>query len=268
MNFLAMLNDVQDWQVVGHGTPKFAEAWGPMQWLSLGSTTILGVGLLVLILIAVKRNSRYRAVGVVSEDELESVREEITACEKKTSGEVMVVLLERSDRHPAAHWLAAVCMLFAGSFVLWAWLPWGQPAYLLPLQALLAALGFGLTRTLPHLHHRFISARRAQEMAEEQALQEFHKLELRETKGRTGVLLMVSLLEHRVIVLADEGIYARVGEEKWEEVQQAILKHVRTGHLGQGLLEGVRLAGAVLVEHFPSEDHAEELPNVVIVRQE
>ncbi len=268
MESIAMLLQNETWQGVGHAAPKLGESWGPVQWVGTGATVLLGVGLIALIVIAIARNSRYRAVGVVSEGELDSVKNRIAEVEKSTTGEVMVVLLERSDRHPAAHWLAALSMLFVGSVLLWVWLPWGNPVALLCIQAGLAALGYILTRALPDLHNRFISAPRAQEMAEEQAIQEFHQLELRETKGRTGVLLMVSLLEHRVVVLADDGIDSKVADGTWDQVQQSILTHVRSGHMGQGLLEGVGAAGAILIEHFPGGVDAEDLPNIVIVRKE
>lgn len=268
MQFLAMLNQEQEWQVVGHGEPGFAEAWGTTDWLAFGGTILLAVGLLAIVLMALRRNSRYKAVGVVSDAEMDKVKAGITEVESKTTGEVMVVLLERSDSHPGAHWLAAVCMLFNGSILLGAWLPWAHPVWLLAAQGLMAAVGYGLTRSLPDLHNRFISKARAQEMVDEQAIQEFHRLELRETRGRTGVLLMVSLLEHRVVVLADEGIDSKVPEGTWDSVQQAIQSQIGQGHMGQGLLDGVQAAGSVLAEHFPGDGGSEDLPNIVEVRSE
>ncbi len=268
MKYLAMMTQEQEWQSVGHKAGSMTASWSAIQWASLVGTILLAVGLLALILIALRRNSRYKAVGVVSEGELAGIKEEIAKAEQQTTGEVMVVLLERSDRHPAAHWLAAISMLFVGSLVLGAWLPWHQPGLLLLVQLGLAAVGFALTKGLPDLHSRFISQARAQEMVDEQAIQEFHRLELRETKGRTGILLMVSLLEHRVVVLADEGINCKVDGNTWSQVQQGILGHIRGGHMGQGLLEGVRTSGAILAEHFPGDGGSEDLPNVVDVRHE
>ena len=268
MNTLATLNQNQEWQVVGHGAASFAESWGTADWLAFAGTILLALGLVAIVLMALSRNSRYKAVGVVSDQEVEEVKAEIAKAETKTTGEVMVVLLERSDSHPGAHWLAAICLLFNGSILLGAWLPWAHPVWLLGAQGCMAAVGYGLTRCLPDLHNRFISQARAQEMVDEQAIQEFHKLDLRETKGRTGVLLMVSLLEHRVVVLADEGINAKVADGTWDTVQHAIQAQIRTGHMGQGLIEGVRAAGSVLAEHFPGDSTSEDLPNVVIVRHE
>ncbi len=268
MESLAMLIQEQEWQGAGHSAEAFTASWGAMQWIGLAGTFLLTVGLLALILIALRRNPRYQAVGAVSESELAEVKDAITKAEQETTGEVMVVLLERSDRHPAAHWLAAISMLFVGSLLLAGWLPWDQPALLLLAQLGLAAVGFALTRALPDLHNRFISPARAGEMVDEQAIQEFHRLELRETKGGTGVLLMVSLLEHRVVVLADKGIDSKVDADTWTQVQQGILDHIRAGHMGRGLLEGVHTCGAILAKHFPGEGGAEDLPNVVEVRSE
>src|SRR5262249_17843272 len=156
---------------------------------------------------------------------------------------------------PEACWLAALGALLLGSALLGAWLPWTQPALLLGCQAALGAAGWLLARLLPDLQRTLISERRATEGAEEQALQESHRAGLHRTRHATGVLLFVSLLERRVIVLGDEGIHARVGEQHWTATTQAVLDGIRAGSLRVGLIAGIARCGAVLAEHFPAPRH-------------
>jgi len=85
------------------------------------------------------------------------------------------------------------------------------------------------------------------------------------TLGRTGVLLYVSLREHRADIVADEAIAARVAPEVWGDAMEALIEQVRQGKPGAGMAEAVRRMGIVLAEHFPKgEDNPNELPDRLI----
>jgi putative membrane protein len=126
-----------------------------------------------------------------------------------------------------------------------------------------------LARALPGFARLFVRESRATAAAEEQATQEFFRLALHETRDATGVLIFVSLFERRVVVLADRGIDAKVGEEHWRSVDEVVLAGVAADSLCRGLIEGIERAGAVLSEHFPVRaGDRNELPDRVIVRRE
>lgn len=255
---------LEDWTPEGH----FVLA-DLLHWLGRWSAWILLGGFLALLLRAWIRRSRYRAVDVLAAEEVEQIRKEIVKAEKKTVGEIVPMVLERSDAHPQAEWLAALSSLLIGSIFLAGVLPWDHPLYLLALQLLLGGVGFGCARALPDFKRFFISERRATEMAEEQAFQEFHKLGLHETEERTGVLIFVSLLEHRVVVLGDEGVAAKVPTEHWARTDHSILEGIRRGSLRIGLIEGIRRTAEVLRDSFPwREGDRNEIPDRVVVRSE
>jgi putative membrane protein len=87
----------------------------------------------------------------------------------------------------------------------------------------------------------------------------------RRTMGRTGILIYLSLDEHRAEIVADEAIASHVGPEVWGEAMVALIDHVREGRPGKGMAEAVRQVGAVLAEHFPkSESNPNELPDRLI----
>jgi putative membrane protein len=151
-----------------------------------------------------------------------TVTETIRAAETKTLGEIVPVVLERSDDHAAARWRCALFGLLVGSALLERFLPWTMPERLLASQLALGILGYCLARLLPDLERIFVSESLATETAEEQAVQEFHRYGLRETKSRTGVLIFVSLFERRVVVLGDEGIHLKAGDDLWKRTRDAI----------------------------------------------
>ncbi|WP_256837503.1 TPM domain-containing protein, partial [Sphingopyxis sp. KK2] len=85
------------------------------------------------------------------------------------------------------------------------------------------------------------------------------------TLGRTGILLYVSLKEHRADIVADEAIAAKVSPDVWGDAMAALIDHVRAGRPGEGMAEAVRQMGIVLAEHFPKgDDNANELPDRLI----
>jgi putative membrane protein len=248
------------------------DAWEPgahplLYVLAEAGPWVLAALALLLVLRAIFRRSRYRAVAVLGPDSQAAVREAIREAEKRTVGEIVPVVLERSDEHPAASWLCALCTLLLGSALLERFLPWHAPHWLLVCQLALGAAGFLLARLLPDLARVFVSEARASEMAEEQALQEFHRLGLRETREHSGVMLFVSLYERRVVVLGDTGIHAKVGDAHWHRTKDVILAGIARGSLAEGLVEGVRACGQVLAEHFPARPgHRNEIPDRLIVR--
>jgi putative membrane protein len=85
------------------------------------------------------------------------------------------------------------------------------------------------------------------------------------TKGRTGVLLYLSLLEHRAEIVADEAIHSRVAAEAWGEAMAALVEHVKAGRVGEGMALAVDKIGALLAECLPPTlDNPNELPDRLI----
>jgi putative membrane protein len=218
---------------------------------------------------AVATQGRYRLARALPDADRAAVRAAVGEAERGTIGEILPVLVERADPHPVAEWRAGLVFLLAGSMLLFAWLPWGSPVPLLLGQLAFGALGFLLVRALPGFRRMFIREERATAVAEEQAFQEFWANGLHRTERGSGVLLFVSLLERRVVVLADEGIDAVTADDEWERVSTLVLEGVRAGSLREGLVAGIRVAGEALARHFPApEGNRNEIPDRVILREE
>jgi putative membrane protein len=85
------------------------------------------------------------------------------------------------------------------------------------------------------------------------------------TVGRTGVLLYLSMKEHRAEIVADEAIAGKVAPEVWGDAMVALLERVKAGRPGEGMAEAVRQMGIVLAEHFPKgSENPNELPDRLI----
>ena len=85
------------------------------------------------------------------------------------------------------------------------------------------------------------------------------------TVGRTGVLLYLSMKEHRAEIVADEEIANLVAPEVWGDAMVALLARVKAGKPGEGMAEAVQQMGIVLAEHFPKgSENPNELPDRLI----
>jgi putative membrane protein len=229
--------------------------------VALPLAVVLGIAALAARALAQRR--QYRALGALSASDVEAVHEAVRAAERRTVGEVVPVVVERSDEHADARWRAAVVLGLAGAIALAPGSVW----HVLVAEVAFGALGYALARGLPAFARAFASERRATEAAEEQALQEFQRLDLARTQAATGVLIFVSLFERRVVVLGDRGIDAAVPKDHWSGVGRAVLDGVARGALRDGLVEGIRLAGERLAQSFPwREGDRNELSDRVVVR--
>ena len=251
-----------EWSAAGHATLEAADRI--VLWLGIAAASIL----LFLVLRAVFLRKRYRAVGILTGGEEASIRSRIGEVEKKTEGELAVVILEESDAHPQARWLAALLSGLA-SYMLASGAGLDEhPSAVLAALFGGGALGWMLAYSLPGFRRVFVASGRAEAMADEQALQEFADLGVHRTEGRTGVLLLVSLFEHAVIVLGDDGIHRKAGPETWIEADRRVLEGIRSGSLASGLRAGMDTIAGVLEKHCPRrETERNELPDHLIIRR-
>ncbi len=252
----------QDWTAAGHdGADRIAT-------VARVAEAAFAVFMLFLIVRAALVDRRYRASGVLDDAELESLHAALVAAERRTIGEIVPVVVEHADDHPQAPWRAAVLFALAGTGAFAAEASWDGIAPLVLCQLGSGLLGFVLACVLRDFRRWFVADARATEMAEEQAVIEFRRLELERTDGRSGVLLFVALFERRVIVLADEGIATRVDAGVWNSACDKVLAKIRAGALAEGLAEGIAEVGRVLALHFPSADGGrDEIPDRIVIRE-
>jgi putative membrane protein len=199
-----------------------------------------------------------------SPTEKERISQTIAAVEKLTAGEVAVVVADESDRYPESAILAGITLGSMVALLITDLLFHDSLWFFLPL-ALLAALIIGwLTGKVPALKRLFIPHARLEEEVAQRALQVFYDKGLHRTRDATGVLFFISLMEHKAWVLADQGIYQKISQEKLNQHAANMATGIKQSRAAEALCQEIQQIGIVLAQHFPiKSDDTNELPNEV-----
>ncbi len=85
----------------------------------------------------------------------------------------------------------------------------------------------------------------------------------KQTRQRNGVLFFLVPSRRRFVVLGDEGIHAKVGQDFWDGLASILAAHFRKGEFTEGLVRAIGEAGAKLAAHFPYDAATDtnELPD-------
>jgi putative membrane protein len=201
-----------------------------------------------------------RAAKLFGPGAFEAIEAAVREAERRTSGEIVPMVVPRSDGYPGVRAVTAAILAFAAGVVLLA-SPLDPRVWLPPTELAAFAAGYWLAGRPPLL--RLLLTDSAREAAVERAARlAFLEGGLVETRDRTGILIYVSLLERRVEIVADRGIHERVEAGTWDEVVRIVLDGVREGRAGDGLARAVRRCGDILAERFPRRpDDTDELAN-------
>jgi len=222
-------------------------------------------------------------VTELTAEDHDKVSAAIAAAEAKTNGEIVAVATPISDPYHdvGLHW--ALVPLFA----VLAWAAWRPTALewwydflfggwqaeptlsqLLTLLMVFAALKF----TVALLILKWMPLRLAltpgatkHRRVRRRAVAMFKAAAERRTVGRTGILIYLSMAEHRAEIIGDEAITKVTTPETWGEAMAALLVEVKQGRVGDGIVAAIEQVGVVLAEHFPRTDaDVNEIPDKLI----
>jgi putative membrane protein len=185
--------------------------------------------------------------------------------EARSAGEIVPYVVERSDRYHRALWcaatLGALSVSLVAAVVRWAVEVWGPVALWIAFPpAIGAALGGLAALLIPWLRRALVPAEVLAARVHERATRAFLEEEVFRTRDRTGILIFLSLFEHRVVILADRGLDGRVTPGQWEEVVLSIASGMRRGQPGPALAEGIRRCASLTAQAPPRPDDRDELP--------
>jgi len=212
------------------------------------------------------------AIGrfILSEQDKARISEAVRASEAHTSAEIVPMLVARSGlyrdaQHRAGLALALVVLtslvMGEGFWASWRWQT-AEAAWLLLAVLLSYAIGSWIGR-VPSVIRAVTSSERLRRKVQLRAEQAFAQHSLSRTRQRTGVLLMVSLLERHMYVLPDSGIGPGITPAQWNDVIEAVITKLRENDIAGGFCAGIERCGVLLARACPAVpgDNPDELSN-------
>ena len=219
----------------------------------------------------------------LSESDHAKVSAAIAAAEAGSNGEIIAVTTDLSDDyHDAAlHWALVVLIdtlaIFAAvpsllhfwfDFFLGGWRPEPTLGQLLTLLLVLSVAKFtAVLLILKYMPLRLALTPGATKSrrVRRRAVEIFKAAAEHRTIGRTGILIYLSMREHRAEIVADEAITSVTRPETWGEAMVALLVEVKAGRPADGIVAAVEQIGTVLAEHFPrTAADTNEIPDKLI----
>ncbi len=206
-------------------------------------------------------------------EERERIKLAVHAAEQHTNAEIVPMIVSRSGLYRDVQHRSGLILALSTLTILLTteilWLPWGWHASNAAWLVLATILAYGagvwlgacdplirlLTPTDRMRHKVRLRAERA-----------FAQHAISQTRERTGVLILVSLLERQVFVLPDQPLFQRVPMERWSQVVQSAVDRLKTGDIVGGLCQGIETCGLLLAEICPGRpgDNPDELSNELV----
>jgi len=100
-----------------------------------------------------------------------------------------------------------------------------------------------------HLERRLPTAAGGDALA--RAREVFERLGMQATAERNGVLIYLAIDDHRLAVVGDDAVHARVGDGYWNALRDGLVERLRAGRPREALVTAIENVGATLRHHFP-----------------
>lgn len=200
-----------------------------------------------------------------------TIEKAIIKAETQTSGEIVPMIVRKSST--IGHVPVIIfCVLFilGQTFSLVDWQKenyWNNSFWWL-INTFIFSIFSVLISKIPFIQRHLISHSDLEEQVNQRAELEFYSANLKSTRDKTGILIFLSLMEKKVVVLADHGISEKLEPSTWNNLVEIILSGVKNKNLAKGISEAVLHCGNLLSEVIPREpDDTNELKDHLIIKE-
>ena len=188
--------------------------------------------------------------------------------ESRTIGEIVVMVVDYSDHYIEGEVLGSVLLGSLLSLILSVLFFDASLWFYIPLSFIFFFPCWFLFIKVDILKKPFLGIRRKEEAVRLRAERAFFERGLYRTKKNTGILFFLSLLERKVWVLADKGIYQKMNQETLNRFANEVSRGIREGRACEALSQAIREVGTHLAKHFPATPgDTNELPDDIMTEE-
>jgi putative membrane protein len=205
------------------------------------------------------------------EEDLQRIKAAVKEAEKKVSGEIVPVIIERSGIYTIANYKAGVIagvfffvlMIILDRYIIddATYTLYYDPLFIFGVVIAGGALGALLASLSAPLKRWLLSRAYMDDCCRQSAENAFLEEEIFNTRHRTGIMIFISLFEHEVIVMADRGISKVVEQKEWDKIVAQLITYIRSGRIVDGVEAAIKRCGEILLEKGfqKSDDDINEL---------
>lgn len=221
-----------------------------------------------------------RASNLFSADQRQKIEETVAQAEANTSCEIVPVVATASGRYDRAEDVLGLWLATIAAIVVWTLYPrtphetgdWSGIAFDAGLLALVASMvvaflvGGTLGSQISWLRRLFTPLDQMKDEVAARARQTFFDRRVHHTSSASGLLVYVSLFEHRAAILADQVVLEKLGQDKLDALCQQLTEGLHQGHPTQAICAVIESAGQQLAQVLPRTDGtANELPDALVL---
>lgn len=211
---------------------------------------------------------------LLNEQEKAQVEAAVQTAEKRTSGEIVCMIVSSSYHFPMSNVIGATALALPLALILtplagaWLWIGTQNMWLFLGIFTILFISGYFAVKHSAALKRVFVSRKEMDIEVEEAAVTNFFQHGLYRTRDNNGILLFISVFEHKVWILADQGINEKVPEGHWDAIVARLTEGIRRRQAAAAICRAINTIGDELRHHFPiKDDDNDELKNLIIEKK-
>lgn len=191
-------------------------------------------------------------------NEIQKISQIVTEAEKQTEGEIVPIIVRRSSAVGHVKWILTglMTLIFVISESVYIHNHWNSINVMAPPTAFILFYILSIYLGKIPWFQRILTPNE-DEIAQvhNRAELEFYRTQIRKTTKRTGILIFVSVMERRVVILADEGIAAEYPTETWDELVRLMTDEFKKGNVFAGFEKAISRCGKILQTKLPAQNH-------------
>jgi uncharacterized membrane protein len=186
---------------------------------------------------------------ILRQEDIKEVEKRIKQFETNTGCELLLILTDSSDQYPGAIWRFGMIAGFILTFIFSLFFEFHH-GYWWPITMLLFTLIMVWVGHFDWAKKLTLTDAETDRETFEKAVEYFHTLGTAKVSHKVTAMIMVSVLEHKIMVLVDEKLKSEISQAELDELVTIMQKHFSEGHMGLGFVHSIESLEQKILKDF------------------